>query len=140
MFSNMPLKCKQMENNSRQLSQATIISIEQVAVYTFDFLKINFDGFQFILKLTLFWSKRGGLDQTYCFHVLNQNCLHTWTVTIGNWQMAGTIWSNSSLYYEPMHILGKNKEIYSLNTSETDYLKWNRHGTGSPQGYPGSWV
>lgn len=54
MFSNMPLKCKQMENNSRQLSQATIISIEQVAVYTFDFLKINFDGFQVILKLTLF--------------------------------------------------------------------------------------
>lgn len=39
--------------------------------------------------------------------------------------------------YELLHILEKNKKIYSLNTSETDYLKWNRHETGSPEGYPG---
>lgn len=37
--------------------------------------------------------------------------------------MGETICNNSNFYYELLHILGKNKEIYSLNTSETDYLK-----------------
>lgn len=34
----------------------------------------------------------------------------------------------------------KNKEMYSLNISDTGYLKWNRHETGSPEGYPGLWM
>lgn len=42
--------------------------------------------------------------------------------------------------YTLLHVLEKKKETYSLNTSEADYLKWNRHETGSPEGYHGLWM
>ena len=42
--------------------------------------------------------------------------------------------------FKLIHTGEKNKGTHSLNTSEADYLKWNRHETRSPEGYPGLWM
>lgn len=91
-----------------------------------------------IFNLICFWTKRGN-KQLYCFYVLNKSfSLNLDSNLICKWIKLFVTASVSA--YELLHIFGKSKEIYSLNTSENDYLKWKRHENGSSEGSPGLWI